>query len=201
MFLAAAIFCAGTVASAQTKSNKPADSGLYEPMTARQRLHWVARSSLGPQSLATGIFTAGVGTARNSPEEYGPHWEGFGKRYGLRLANNGVTNTMEAGLGSLWGEDPRYVRCTDAEFGKRVKNVFRQTFSTRRPDGHFAPAYARFIAIPSSSFLSNTWRPDSKAHNDDAAIRIGTGFLGRMGGNAFREFWPDAKRLIFHRNH
>jgi hypothetical protein len=201
--LLALVIGIGVTANAQNSADSSASgkTDSYEPITPQQRIRWLAKGTAGPQSLLTGIFVAGIGTARNSPHEYGPHWDGFGKRYGMRLANNGVTNTMEAGLGAIWGEDPRYFRCTESDFHSRVHNVVKQTFFTRRPDGDLAPAYARFIAIPSSSFLSNTWRPDSKAHNDDAAVRIAYGFLGRMGGNAFREFWPDVSKHIFRRKH
>jgi len=30
-------------------------------------------ATFGPQSWLTGIFTASIGTARDNPQEYGPH--------------------------------------------------------------------------------------------------------------------------------
>jgi hypothetical protein len=69
----------------------------------------------------------------------------------------------------------------------------------RRPDGNFVPAFARFIALPGNNFLSNAWRPDSKANIHDALLRTPEGFAGHMGGNAWKEFWPQAKRYIFRR--
>jgi hypothetical protein len=59
-------------------------------------------------------------------------------------------------------------------------------------------AYARFVAIPGSNFLSNAWRPAGDDSADRAAIRTGFGFLGRFGNNTFDEFWPDFKRKVFH---
>ena len=61
------------------------------------------------------------------------------------------------------------------------------------------PAYARYVAIPGNNFLSNTWREPSEATNSSAAYRTGLGFLGRMAGNAFMEFWPDVKRKVLRR--
>ena len=55
----------------------------YEPITGKQRLKWFAIATAGPMSLlVAGPLSAGWGTMLNSPEEYGPHWEGFGQRYG-----------------------------------------------------------------------------------------------------------------------
>lgn len=171
----------------------------YEPITGQERLKWVLLSTVGPESLLGGVFTAGIGTARNKPEEYGPHWEGFAKRYGMRFTGVATSNVMEAGLGSLWGEDPRYEVQIGKPFGARFKSVFVQAVMARRRDGHFAPAYARFIAVPGNNFLSNTWRADSEATTNAALARTAYGFLGKVTGNAFAEFWPTAKKHLFKR--
>src|ERR1035437_11109964 len=58
----------------------------YKPIAERERLEWFFVSTAGPTSLfGAGPLSAGLGTAFNNPPEYGPHWEGFGKRYGMRL--------------------------------------------------------------------------------------------------------------------
>ena len=169
-------------------------------MTGKQRLESFAGSTAGPQSLASGLFTAAIGTASNSPREYGPHWDGYGKRYGIRLSGVSTSNAMEAGLGALWGEDPRYFPTHRRGHQEgRIFNAIKTTFTAPRPDGHYAPAYARFIAIPGNNFLSNTWRADSEADTEHAALRTLYGFLGHMGSNAFQEFWPDVQKRIFHK--
>ena len=73
----------------------------------------------------TGAFTAAIQTAQNSPEEYGPHWDGYGKRFGLRLTGIISESLMEAGFGALWDEDPRYFRAEDCEALGRLKNVVK----------------------------------------------------------------------------
>jgi len=81
----------------------------YQPITGRQRVKWVLVSPFEPESLLRGLFSAGWGTAANTPREYGPHWDGFAKRYGMRFTGLITSKNMEAGLGAIWGEDPRYV--------------------------------------------------------------------------------------------
>jgi len=170
-----------------------------QPLTAGGRFDWFVSNTIGAQSLAAGLFSAGFGTAIDKPKEYGPHWEGFGKRYGMRLTGIATQNATEAGLGAFWGEDPRYFRAPEESFGRRVRHIIKLTFVARRRNGNFAPAYARFIAIPSANFLSNSWRADSEATNGNAIGRTFLGFAGRMAGNAFMEFWPDLTHRIFHR--
>jgi hypothetical protein len=178
-------------------TSQAAPSAGYQPITGKERLHWFVMSSVGPQSLGVGVLKAGMGTAGNHPPEYGTHWDGFGKRYGIRLSGVVTSHAMEGTIGALWGEDPRYFRASGRPLGGRMKQIVVMTFAARRPDGHLAPAYARYIAKSGSNFLSNTWRVPSDSSVNDALIRTAMGFLGKMMGNAFQEFWPD----VAHRLH
>jgi hypothetical protein len=185
-----------TAANASRPAPAP-DTGSWsdnaDEITLVQRLRWVTVSTLGWQSLAWGVVSAGVGTAENHPQEYGTHWNGFADRYGIRLSGVVTSNVTEAGLGEIWGENPRYKPEPEKSFGGRIESVIYQTFFTRRADGNFEPAYARFIAIPGSNFMSNTWRVKDEADTPHALERTGYGFAGAMGSNAFHEFWPSVK--------
>ena len=180
---------------------KPATvDDTYHPITSRQRQRWFLTNTIGPPHLVGGLFTSAFGTAVNRPKEYGPGWAGFGDRYGMRLTGISTGNAIEASAGALWGEDPRYFRVPNEPFKRRIGNAVKLTFVARRRDGHFRPAYARYMAISGNNFLSNTWRVDSEANNHDAVIRTADGFAGRFASNLFEEFWPDIKNLVFHRS-
>jgi hypothetical protein len=169
----------------------------YHSITGRQRLSWFLDSTLGPQTLAVGLVNPGIGTARDAPPEYGSHWAGFGKRYGMGLTGVATGNAMEASVGAVWGEDPRYFRTYRQPFKGRVRNVVVMTFLAHNRQGALMPAYARYGATAGNNFLSNTWRADSEAGNGDALLRTLYGFAGLMGKNAFIEFWPDIKTRVF----
>jgi hypothetical protein len=148
--------------------------------------------------LLAGTVVAGIRTAEDHPVEYGTHWGGFADRFGMRMSGIATGNTMEAGLGYLLGEDPRYFRAPDESPVARIGNVVRQTFVARHNDGAYGLAYARYMAITGNNFLSNTWRVPSEANTHAALVRIGEGFAGRIVANAFKEFWPDLKKLVIH---
>jgi hypothetical protein len=134
------------------------------------------------------------------PAAAGPHWNGFGERYSVAISTNAVSNAMEAGLGAIWGEDPRYRRDgAAASFKSRIGHVVRWTVVAPNRNGELRPAYARLLAYSGSSFASDAWREPGDTDAAHSLGRIGFAFLGRMGGNAFDEFWPDTKRMIFHR--
>jgi hypothetical protein len=187
---------AGNLVSPGNVTQSRLAQSVYDPITPKQRVEWFFTHTAGPQSLALGLFTAGFGTARDKPIEYGPSWPGFGKRYGVRFTGVSTGNAMEASFGSLWGEDPRYFRTSGQPLSRRIRNVVVMTFLTRRHDGHFAPAYARYLATPGNNFLSNAWRADSEANVNSALIRTLLGFAGRMADNAYQEFRPSFRHPI-----
>ena len=173
--------------------------GQSTAISQQQRLEWAAYSTVGPPNLAGGLFSAGFGTLIDKPKEYGPHWEGFGKRYAMRLTGSATSSLLEAELGSVWGEDPRYHRSTDPSFKGRLGNAIKSAFLAHDRDGNWMPAYARYAAVPGSNFLANTWRADGEARARDALIRTGMGFASRIVANTFSEFWPDVKKYVFRR--
>ena len=174
-------------------------AGPFDAITPRQRLRWVITNTIGPQPLIAGLFAAGFGTAIDRPSQYGPHWSGFDDRYNMRMTGIVTGNAMEAGIGYLFGEDPRYFSARGRPFGARLRNVIRLTFFARHEDGTYGPAYARYMAISGNNFLSNTWRVSGEANPQDALLRTAEGFAGRMAANAFEEFWPSIKLHVFHR--
>jgi hypothetical protein len=138
-------------------------------------------------------------TFRDRPREAGTHWEGFGERYGVSVSTNALGNAMEAGIGAAWGEDPRYQRDgTGASLKSRLGHVVEWTVLAPNRDGELRPAYARFIAISGTSYISNAWREPSDTDTEHTLGRIAFGMLGHMGSNAFDEFWPDTKKKLFH---
>jgi hypothetical protein len=169
------------------------------PITPYERLEWFTKESIAPTNLLGSAVLAGWGTLFNNPREYGTHWDGFGDRYGMVMSSVVTGNAMEAGLGAIWGEDPRYRRASvGSSMGGRLGHIIKWTFAAPGGDGTLRPAYARYLAITGTSFLSNTWREPSEADSSHALERTGLGLLGRMASNAWSEFWPDAKRKFFH---
>jgi hypothetical protein len=110
-------------------------------------------------------------------------------------------NAIEAGVGLILREDPRYFRVPDHPFKARLGNVVRLTFAARGGGSSLGPAYARYMAIFGDSFLSNSWRVQSEANSRDALLRTAEGFGEVLAGNAFEEFWPDVKKRVFHKHH
>jgi hypothetical protein len=177
------------------------EAGPSPAVTPWQRLGWFDEKTFGISNLGGSIPGATWQTLFDRPRAAGTHWSGFAERYGVAVSTNAVSNAMEAGLGAIWGEDPRYLRDgARVSFKSRLGHVVKWTVVAPDDKGELRPAYARFIALSGSSFISNAWREPGDTNGQHTLGRIAFGLLGRMGSNAFDEFWPDAKRKLFHRD-
>lgn len=186
---------------AQVVAPRLPQPGQYQPITAAERERWFVHSIVGPNSMLGGVVSSALGTGFDSPREYGPGWEGFGKRFGMRLTGISVGNATEAVLGAWWGEDPRYFRAKGKPFKARVGNVLKFTVESYRTDGSVGFGYARLAGNVGNNFLSNTWRAPSEADWQHALLRVAEGIGSKAASNAFAEFWPDVKSLAHRKRH
>jgi hypothetical protein len=169
----------------------------YRPATIADRIDWTVEGTIGVRSLTVvGPLGAAFLTATNSPSEWGRSWSGFGKRYAEREADVAISNTIEAGVGALWGEEPRYIPSGRTGIWPRARYAIKTTVMAQRPDGHLAPAWGRFAGNTLNNLIENAWLPPSATTPGQTILRSVLGLLSRMGGNAWDEYWPDAKRLL-----
>ena len=84
--------------SVDTNGDDPAGrrSGLepYIRPDSHTRVKRYVNGLFGPVTLAKNVATAGYATWRNSPEEWGDHWEGFGRRVASNLGKNAIKQSV-----------------------------------------------------------------------------------------------------------
>jgi hypothetical protein len=186
------------VADASAAVSQPAPS--FSPMSASDRAHWIVDGTVGVMSLTVvGPLSVAFDTWVNYPHEWQRTWEGAGKRYAEREADVTISNTIEAGLGALWGEQARYTRSNERELGRRLGHALKTVFLAERRDGHLAPAWARYAGNTVNNVIENAWLPPSMTTWEETAVRSATGLLSRAAANLWEEFWPDARRRLFKR--
>jgi len=185
------------VARAQPAA-KP-EARVDEPMTSKDRVDWIVDGTIGLKSLAVvGPIGTAWQTAWNTPEEWGRTWSGAGKRYLQREADVAISNTIEAGLGAIWGERADYIPSHKHGIKPRLGYALKTVFLAYRPDGHLAPAWGRYAGNTVNNLIENTWLPPSATTWQQTTWRSASGFATRALGNVWEEFWPDAKRRLFH---
>ena len=132
----------------------------YHSITSRQRLSWFLDSTVGPETLTVGLLSAGIGTGRNAPKEYGSHWEGFGKRYAMGRIRNVVLMTFLAHNreGALM---PAYARFTATAGNNFLSNTWRADSEANNRDAAIRTLYG-FLGLMGKNAFTEFW-PDIKA--------------------------------------
>jgi hypothetical protein len=179
----------------QPPATPPLTADAYEPINGAQRVNWIVDGTIGRRSLfAVGPLATVWQTGFNTPGEWGRGVSGIAKRYAEREADVAISNTLEAGLGALWGEDPRYVPSGRKGIWPRARYAIKTVVLAQRRDGSLKPAWGRYAGNVVNNLIENTWLPPSMTTGRQTAWRGSLGLLGRLGGNAWEEFWPDVVR-------
>jgi hypothetical protein len=197
----AGFLCFGqSAAEAQALRNPASDTEKPPaPITGVERINWIVEGMLGPRSLAVGAIASTWQTSWRIPDEWSRSAFGFRERYLEREADVAISNTIEAGLGALWGEDPRYIRAPRGSARSRAAHALKTVVLAPRADGQLKPAWGRFAGNVFNNVIENAWLPPSMTTPGQTALRSANGLLGRLAGNLWDEFWPDIRTRLGHR--
>jgi hypothetical protein len=122
--------------------------------------------------------------------------EGYARRYGHKLLNRVVENTIGFGVAAAFKQDPRYFYSGQQGAWRRLKYAVVNTFVTRTDSGGRTVSLWRFAGNYGGQFVANTWRPERIATTREAFERgtLSVGF--DVGANIFKEFWPDIRKKL-----
>jgi len=193
LFLATAIAISAQTAPNPTPSPATAatTSSLTTPYvrpSAKTRFHRYLGSMFGPVALGKRVLSAGWSTWRNSPEEWGPHWEGFGKRFASGTGKTIIKSTAQYGLEEAFKLDSHYYRSKNTSVGARVKNALISPVTARDENGKRVFGFPRIIGTYTGSIVAaETWYPDR--YDWKNGVRSGTISLGMNAAfNLVKEF-------------
>ena len=163
-------------------------NSTYRRPDAAARRKSYFNSLFGPYALARTVATAGLSTARNSPEEWGGQWEGFGRRVASGFGRNAIRQTTTYALDEAFKLDSKFYRSQRRTFGAKVKNALTSPFIARKPDGRKVFGFPRIAGTYTASIVAaETWYPKRFDYKD--GLRSGTISLGFSAAfNLFREF-------------
>ena len=147
-----------------------------------------------------GVLSA-IAQAKNDPKEWGQGWDAYGKRFGASFADNSIGTYMTTAVfPSLLHEDPRYYQLGKGRFVHRAYHGINRLFVTKTDSGHDHFNYSESVGNAVAAAISNVYHVPA----DRTASRNATtfAFLILYDGlsNELKEFWPDIRRKVFHKN-
>lgn len=145
-------------------------------------------SVVGPVALGRNVATAGISTWRNSPEEWGTKWEGFGRRIASNLGKNAIKQTTKFGLDEALRVDSHFYRSQKKSAGARIRNALISPVTARNANGKRVLGVPNLVGTYGSNIIAyEAWYPDRYDWKD--GVRSGTISLGFSAAfNLFKEF-------------
>lgn len=170
------------------------------PLSSGQKFRIATASVFDWGSFAFNGALSAIAQARNNPKEWGQGWDAYGKRFGANFADNNIGTYMTVAVfPTLFHEDPRYYQMGKGGFWRRSYHAVNRLFVTRTDSGETHFNYSESIGNAAAAAISNIYHVPS----DRTASRNATtlGFLILYDGlsNGLKEFWPDIRRKVFHK--
>jgi hypothetical protein len=181
----------GTVEN--TNELSPISSGQKFQLATAGVFDWAAYPFNG--------LLAAIDQAKDEPKSWGQGWGAYGKRYGASFADNSIGTYMTTAIfPSLLHEDPRYYQLGKGGFRLRAYHGVNRLFVTRTDSGHDHFNYSESVGNAVAAGISNIYHP---AEDRTVSRNLTTfAFLIIYDGlsNELKEFWPDIRRKVFHKN-
>lgn len=170
-----------------TKSASAAANGYVRPKPETRRKRYL-NGLFGPYTIARQVAGAGISTWRNSPEEWGNGWEGFGRRVASNFGKNVIKQTTIFGLDETLNLDSGYYRSRKRDFGSKVTNALISPLTARTESGRRAVGIPRIVGTYASSIIAaEAWYPSRYSWKD--SVKNGTISLGfNAAFNLVKEF-------------
>lgn len=177
------------------------NANALPPLTTGQKFRIATASVFDWGAYPFNGTLSAIAQARNDPKEWGQGWDAYGKRFGANFADNSVGTYMTVAVfPTLFREDPRYYQMGKGGFRRRAYHAVNRLFVTRTDSGKTHFNYSESVGNAVAAAISNIYH----VPGDRTASRNATtfAFLIVYDGlaNGLKEFWPDIRRKVFHKN-
>jgi len=177
------------------------NAGELPPLTSGQKFRLATAGVFDWGAYPFNGALSAIAQAKNDPKAWGQGWDAYGKRYGASFADNSIGTYMTTAIfPSLLREDPRYYQLGRGRLVHRAYHGINRLFVTRTDSGHDHFNYSESIGNAVAAAISNIYHvPEDRTASRNASTFA---FLILYDGmsNELKEFWPDIRRKVFHKN-
>jgi len=171
------------------------------PLTADEKYVYSLHQAFDPSAHVVNLFQASFQQAANGQPHYGQGWRAFEKRFAASEADQITASILSFGLlPSILNEDPRYFRRGAGSPMSRLGYAISRTFVTRKDDGTSGFNHSQFFGELISCGISTSYYPARDRTVGYVSENWGVSLGGYSAYNVFEEFYPDFKRVLFHRH-
>jgi hypothetical protein len=176
------------------------ESAVYVPITPKQKFTIATKDSFDYPLLGLAAFIAAEGQLNNSHPEFGQGGAGYGRRVGTAYADQAIGNMLTEGIfPSMLHEDPRYFRRGYGGVWSRTFYAATRVFVTRTDSGGTRFNFSEVVGNATGTAMSNAYYPDGRNVVDNVQ-KLGTQIGIDAVSQVLKEFWPDVKRRLLHRD-
>ena len=160
----------------------------YVRPDSRKRLRRYAMDIFGPMAIGQDVLRGGWSTWQNSPEEWGDHWDGFGRRVASSFGKAVISNTINYGLSESFKLDNHYYRSKGKSFRARLGNALISPITARNKNGNRVFGFPHVAGVYTAHIVAvEAWYPARYGWKD--GFKSGTYSLGLEAVyNLFKEF-------------
>jgi len=176
------------------------NAGKLPPLSTGQKYRLATASVTDYFTIPFNMALAALDQAHNSPESWGQGWGAYGKRFGASFADNSIGTYMTVAVfPSMLHEDPRYYQMGKGSFKKRAWHGIERLFVTYTDSGATRFNISEVVGNAAAAGISNIYHAP-----EDRTVGRNIGTLGMLimwdgASNELKEFWPDIRRKVFHK--
>lgn len=169
------------------------------PQSARDKLRDATQDTFDYSNWVFIGILSGIGQAEKSTPEFRQGGVGYGRYYWHIFVDQADENYLVEGLTPIvFRQDTRYYTLGRGSFLRRTFYAFSRGVVTRSNLGKPEPNYSEIIGAGAAAGVSNLYYPGAERTWTKTGQRWVTNVGLDIMTSAFKEFWPDINRKIFH---
>jgi hypothetical protein len=168
-------------------------------LTSKQKMTIAAKDSFDYPLFLLAAAYAGLDQLENDDPSFGQGVKGYAHRLGAWYLDESIGNMMTEGIfPALLHQDPRYFRRGTGSIMGRTAYALSRVIITDKDGGGKQFDYSEWLGNATAVAISQAYHPDNRSAADATEF-----LLEQVATDAFsqvlKEFWPDIKRIMFHR--
>jgi hypothetical protein len=168
------------------------------PLTPSGKFRLALRNFSDPVNIGGTALDSEISNLTSSPTSaFGTGWSGFGKRFGMSMADDGLNEFFSTFLvSSLAHQDPHYHRDPGSSTTRRVFYALSRVVVARSDFGKPMFNYAEFVGTTSSALLETTYHFERDESPGAISSRIFVSIGSDAAWNLMNEFLPDVAKHL-----